>query len=455
MITRPQISHFVCWPIVFLIFRIFTKFQVIGKENLKDSKIAPIIVGNHETYFDPYIIGASIPWFSNLHPVHYLTQDEKFLKIKFRIVFWLFGAFPGKVKEGVKKALERPISLLGQNKTVGIFLEGCYHNELEKSRVLSVISSLSIKTKKPVIPVFIFGIYDKSISWRKILAKQREVKVIFGKPVYPSHIKDESEFTGLVLRSFLQAKLTLIKLFHEEEKKFWSHYAEFYHYLERAQPYKNLLEDFGKNLPKSIEGKWLDLGSGSGAVVELLRREMGHAGNNTEIIATDFEPKMITFLQKRFKDSQNINIQQLDLAMSFNFPDNYFDSVTANLVLPYLIHHEGEVGLKGFIKLLKDVYRILKPKGKFFWSSPKNGVNFFRVFFASWKDILDLKNLNHLYFGPAILKQALQIQHKGKCGIYHFLDIKDLERILSDIGFVNIKFSRSMAGQVDVISCQK
>lgn len=447
----PKIMHLIGWPIDFLIFKIFTKFQVIGKERLKYIKTASIIVGNHESYFDPYIIGASIPWFSKLHPVHYLTQDKKFEKIRFKIIFWLFGAFPGKVGESIYKALEKPTSLLRNNKTVGIFLEGCYHNEPEKSRVLSVISSLSIKEKISIIPIFIFGIYDGGISWRKVLNRQREIKVIFGEPICPNNINDESELIDLIFKAFLQTKLTLIKSFHEEEKKFWSHYARFYHYLERAEPYKNLLRDFSYNLPKIIKGNWIDLGSGSGAIVELLSKKV----NNTKIIATDIEPRMIDYLSERFRNNKNIEVKKLDLALSFDFPNSYFEGITANLVLPYLIHHEGEIGLRGFIKLLKEAYRVLKPNGQFIWSTPKKKVNFFKIFIASWKDILDPKNLNHIYYGPAILKQALQIQNKGKKGIYHFLDIKDLEKILKDIGFIDIKFSRSMAGQVDIVSCKK
>jgi ubiquinone/menaquinone biosynthesis C-methylase UbiE len=259
----------------------------------------------------------------------------------------------------------------------------------------------------------------------------------------------------LICRSELQTKLTLVKAFHEEEKEFWSHYAKFYYYLERADPYKKLIDDFSKNLPDIIRGKWIDLGSGSGAIVQLLTEKIKNPQFEAEIFGTDIEPRMLEYLSGRFNKNKNVNIKKLDLALSFDFSENYFDGITANLILSYLIHHEGEIGEKGFIKLLKDVYGILKPGGVFIWSTPKKNVNFFKVFAASWKNILDPSNLDHLYYGPAIFKQALQIQNKGKKGIYHFLDIKYLEKILSDIGFTDIKFTRSMAGQVDIISCKK
>jgi 1-acyl-sn-glycerol-3-phosphate acyltransferase len=442
--------HFLGWPIDFLIFKIFTNFRVIGKENLKEVRRSVIFIGNHESYFDPYIIGASIPWFSKLHPVYYLAQDRLFKKKLLKFCLWLFGAFPGRVGEGIEKAMEKPLELLKKKKTVGIFPEWCYDCEPEASRIREVISKLSINTGTPVIPVFIFGIYDGGISWWKILNRKREVRVIFGKPIY-SNSSSPEEMEKLVGQAHLRTKLSLIKSFHEEEKKFWNHYAKFYYYLERAQPYKDLIRDFNKNLPEKIKGKWLDLGSGSGAITELLVQKAGSA----QITATDIEQRMLDFLSNRFNENKNINIKQLDLAYSFTFPDNSFDGITANLVLPYLIHHEGEIGLKGFIGLLKCVYRVLKPGGHFIFSSPRENVNFLWVFLASWKNIFDPKNLNHIYYGPAIFKQALQIQRKGKCGIYHFLNIKDLEKILTDIGFKNINFSRSMAEQADIVSCRK
>ena len=111
--------------------------------------------------------------------------------------------------------------------------------------------------------------------------------------------------------------------------------------------------------------------------------------------------------------------------------------------------------MKGFIKLLKKVYSALKPGGEFIWSSPRNKVNFSKVFLASWKNILDLRNIDNMFYGPMILQQALKIQNKGRRGIYHFLGAEDLKKILSDIGFNDIKLTMSMANQVNIISCKK
>lgn len=452
----PRVMHLLTWIVLVPILKIFVGLQAVGRENLKGIKGPVIFISNHECDFDPYLIGATIPLrLTNLYPVYYLARDSVFKKKFFKIAFWLYGAFPGRVGEGIEKAIEKPSRLLKQEKTVGIFLGGCYKLEPEASRVQKVISLLSIKHDIPIIPIFIYGIYDGGISWKKIFARERNITVTFGKPIYPTPNTLEEELEKLFQQSFLYTKLILIKSFHQEEKKFWSNYAKFYHYLERADTFKDLITEFNKDIPTPLQGRWLDLGSGSGAIVDLLTKKAGNPLLDTEILATDIEPLMLDYLSKRFNKNKNVKIKELDLAYSFDFPNNYFNGVTANLVLPYLIHHEGEIGVRGFIKLLENIHEILKHEGRFIWSTPKREVNFFLVFLASWKNILDPKNLEHIYYGPAILKQALQIQNKGKCGIYHFLDLEELDKILKRIGFIDIKFARSMTNQVDIISCKK
>lgn len=444
------------WVILVPIFKIFVKFEAIGRENLKEVKKGPaIFISNHECYFDPWIIGMGMPLSRfNLYPIYYFANDNLFKRKLLSIFLWLNGTFPGRVGSGEDKAMEQPLKFLKEGRSLAIFPEWCYETEPELSRIQNVISSLSIKNNVPIIPVFIYGIFDGGISWKKVFGRGRNIKIVFGKPVYSKAGMSMEEFQQLFNKSHADTRVALIKSFHKKEKEFWSHYAKFYYYLERAEPYGEMMKEFSDNLPKTIKGNWLDLGSGSGAIVEILRKKID-SSHEYEITATDMEERMINYLSNRFNDDKNIKIKGLDLAKSFNLPRNNFDGVTASLVLPYLIHHEGEIGMKGFVKVLSNIYELLKPGGVFVWSTPKKKVNFLRVFLASWKDILNYRNIENIYYGPAILKQALQIQDKGRREIYHFLDIKEIEKTLKDVGFSNITFSRSMADQVDIIRCEK
>ena len=135
----PKIMHIITWLVFTPTIKIFTKFKVIGKENLKRVKGPVIFVSNHESYFDPWIIGAGIPLSCfNLYPVYYLAQDRLFKKFFLKTAIKLYGTFPGEVGEGVKKALEKPLKLLNKNKTIGIFPEWCYVDEPNLSRIQKV-----------------------------------------------------------------------------------------------------------------------------------------------------------------------------------------------------------------------------------------------------------------------------------------------------------------------------
>lgn len=445
----PGIMHFVTWPILTVIFRLFVKLKIINRENLKGIKGPVIFVSNHKSYFDPYIIGMGIPWFSKLHPVYYFAKDNLFNNNYLKICLKLYGAFPGQLDNGVECAIKKPMELLKENKSVGIFTEWCYEKESFHGNINKLIFLLSKKSRRPIIPVFIFGI--DGIEWKKIFFRQKEIMVIFGKPLFiTKDMAEEKAFLSLD-QALRDAREKLLKIIHREEKKFWNGYGKFYHYLERAAPYQQLVDSF-KKLDK-ISGVWLDLGSGSGAIAEILIKK--RENENTEIIASDFEQGMIDDLKKRFKNTKNILITEVDLCQKSKFDDNSLDGVTANLVLSYIPHYELEVGLDAFKKILQEIYRILKPDGTLLWSSPKHKVKFWKVFVASWKNVFDPKNLNHIYYGPAILKQALRIQEKGRREVYHFLETEKLRQILSSIGFIDISFERSMAGQVDVIKCKK
>ncbi|MCM8823410.1 MAG: class I SAM-dependent methyltransferase [Candidatus Omnitrophica bacterium] len=62
------------------------------------------------------------------------------------------------------------------------------------------------------------------------------------------------------------------------------------------------------------------------------------------------------------------------------YPENFFDGIGANLVLPYVIDFCGKKGKEAFAGVLQELFRILKPGGHLVWSTPKAGANFFGFF---------------------------------------------------------------------------
>lgn len=445
-----RIVHIVTWPVLKVVFKIFVGLNVYGLENLKNVKKPVIFSSNHESWFDPFLIGLGLPWFSVFHPIYFLSEDSLF-KTKFgKFAKFFYGAFNGNLNKSIERGMINSLYFLWKKKSVGIFYEWCYKKEPLISRMGKLIPLLSKESARPVIPVFLYGI--ENISWKKIFKFQKKVAIFYGKPLYFGNNLSEAEMTEKFYISIQEVKRIAIDTMRNKEKNFWSNYSKFYHYLEKAKPHKEMINDF-ENIIGDVKGSWVDLGSGSGAIASILN-ERGEK-NNAEIIATDFEPKFIEYLKNRFNEKKNVRVQFLDLNDKIKFKKNSIDGITANLVLPYIICHNGNVGLKALKIILKEIFETLKPGGVFIWSSPKKGVHFWKVFVSSRKNIFDFKDKKNIYYGLAILKQALKIERNGRKGVYNFLSKEEIEKILAETGFGKMEYKISMAKQVNIIKCAK
>ena len=108
------------------------------------------------------------------------------------------------------------------------------------------------------------------------------------------------------------------------------------------------------------KGKVLDAGCGTGAVA----KELKEIKPKLEIYGIDPDKRILEIARKKTKD---INFQEAFM-QKLPFPDNYFDFVYSSLV----VHHiQSEVKQDA----MNEIYRVLKPKGKFLlvdFGKPKN-----------------------------------------------------------------------------------
>jgi ubiquinone/menaquinone biosynthesis C-methylase UbiE len=244
----------------------------------------------------------------------------------------------------------------------------------------------------------------------------------------------------------------------KDDIKFWGpQYGSIYPYLEVSTPYKNLIRDIFSFLHLSKNDKILDCGSGSGLIVQEILDKYNFV---EKIDALDISDVMLNHLKNKLDgqtklNREKVNLIKHDLSINLPFDNLKYDKIVSNLVLTYIVSHEGKLEEEALSGVLSEIYRVLKKDGVLVWSTPKENVNFIKVFIASWKDILNLRYYKRLYYGPVILGHALAIQKKGREGIYHFFDKQKIEKILVDCGFKNINFKLSFAKQAWVISCQK
>ena len=445
--------HKIAWVPLRFLFWFFADYQVFGAKGIQKVKAPAIFISNHHGPFDPFLIGIGLPWLSPFHGVHWLTREDEFKRPIRKHTLELFGAFSAKIRSGYEVALDKPSRYLTRGISVGIFPDWCYQGDVSSlERMQSVAPLLAEKISRPVIPVFLYGV--RNVTWWKLFTRRLKVHVMYGIPYYPQPGISHDQIHKDIHKLLFQTKWTYLhEILHEGERAFWEEYGKFYSYLERADAYQDLISDFKNLLPESIRGTWLDLGSGSGKLVEILTERIDFKNGEVRLIASDHSKTMLSHLRERFKD--RVAIREIDLVEKLPYESHTFDGITANLVLPYIVHHRGLYGVEALEAILRELHHLLKPGGVLVWSTPRQGVRFIFTFFASWRSILRRDQQENLRYGLRILRQARQIQARGRRGVYHFLPRIILVEVLERVGFKNIQIDRSMVGQVFIIRCEK
>ena len=240
-----------------------------------------------------------------------------------------------------------------------------------------------------------------------------------------------------------------------EELRFWEEYGEIYINLEKARPYTNLSRTLEKLfLPKSGD-VWLDVGCGPLRMSELICGKCNGDIGCVEAVDVVLKPAREKLDKLTNQDiTLPVNLRYLSITDQLPYPDDYFDGIGANLILPYVIDFVGTKGKVALEGVLREMFRILKPGGHLVWSTPKHNVNFVWVFLASLPDMLNLyeyiahRDFTRIMQGAKILKHALAIQEKGKKGVYTFLPREELEELLRQIGFVDPCWMKTFTQQV-------
>lgn len=242
----------------------------------------------------------------------------------------------------------------------------------------------------------------------------------------------------------------------EKELRFWEDYGEIYFNLEKALPYANLSKTISNFLDPKKGDNWLDVGCGPLKMSELIYKKSEGKIFNIEAIDVVLKPAREK-IEKLAKEGifLPVSLKHQSITDLLPYPDNYFDGIAANLVLPYVTDFMGQKGRKAFEGILREMYRILRPGGHIIWSTPKYNVNFLWVFVASLPDMLNIyeyiarKDFSRILQGTRILSHALTIQKKGKCGIYTFLKKEELENLLvQKIGFIRPIWTKTFVQQV-------
>lgn len=147
----------ICIPI----FRI----RVKGLENIEETdKI--IVCANHKSLLDPIFLAISLP-----QRIYFMAKKELFDKPLLGGILRALGAFPVDRFGRDLKALRASVSLVNEEKILGIFPEGTRVKEAKRENVKDGVAFIALKAKADIMPVEIISTY-KPFRKSEILIKK-------------------------------------------------------------------------------------------------------------------------------------------------------------------------------------------------------------------------------------------------------------------------------------------
>lgn len=162
------------------LFKVCYRHQVYGLHHFPRG--ATIIAPTHTSYYDPIIVGISVP-----QEIHYLAKYELF-------EYPLFGRL-------IKRLNAHPISgttqdigsfrligeLIKQNKKVVIFPEGLRTPDGNIAPIKPGIGMLAQRNKCSILPVYLHGVYEVWPVWKKFPRPFGKIVAVIGSPIIPQN----------------------------------------------------------------------------------------------------------------------------------------------------------------------------------------------------------------------------------------------------------------------------
>jgi len=144
-----------------------------------------LICANHQSHFDPMLIGSS-----SRRRMNFLAKKQLF---KFRPLGWMIGfldSIPidreGTSASGIKATLK----CLKRNEMVMMFPEGTRSPDGEMKKILPGFCALVKRTEASLLPVGIEGAWDVWPRNRSYPLPGPKIVVVFGKPIPPENFRD-------------------------------------------------------------------------------------------------------------------------------------------------------------------------------------------------------------------------------------------------------------------------
>jgi 1-acyl-sn-glycerol-3-phosphate acyltransferase len=135
-----------------------------------------VLVANHESIVDPYILGVATE-----RPIHFMAKRELWRSRVTRLLIEGFGAFPIERGIGDNGAIGRAGELLRHGEVLGIFPQGTCLPRRERP-YLRGAARLALATGSPLVPVCLVGT-ERLLRPHKPRVGLPKLRILVGRPL--------------------------------------------------------------------------------------------------------------------------------------------------------------------------------------------------------------------------------------------------------------------------------
>ena len=198
-----MVIHLLTQRFFTLIFWILSKFwfrlEVHGAEHLKGLNGPLVMVANHKSYIDAFLVFAAIPswWRSPILPVRAMGNDGFFKNPFMRLLMHALGSYPSYRGQGLDISLKKPLEILKKDGVVGIYPEGKRIINEEIGFFKRGVGELA--RRAPGISILPISIHGPDGSILQVLPRPfKTIRINFGRPYIPNPSQSSETIAALL-----------------------------------------------------------------------------------------------------------------------------------------------------------------------------------------------------------------------------------------------------------------
>ena len=195
---KPSAMYSIVLPIAQALFKTILPVKFHGLEHVRSLEAPYILMANHTTMLDPFMMAAAIPKYQ----IRFIGKKELW---KIKPFAWFANnikAIPVDRHNTDMEAMRACMRVTREGHVLGIFPEGTRHHKGLMTELESGVAMIALRSKVPLVPVYIAG----------KLGLFRTLHVYVGEPILMDDLREmgiNTETCGMLLGRITQTYAAL------------------------------------------------------------------------------------------------------------------------------------------------------------------------------------------------------------------------------------------------------